>query len=201
MIEHDESKLTQLLQQILGSYIEDHKSIMPLFTEQERKHITMEMVLRALKITGITPGLAKSWLMTDDLLMENPGTSDGEPLIVTPKGRAFWKENGYNKKQIETEQAIIKTALDQKVAEGTIKNFKYGRWGFWLSVVNILLFILFKVTDYLENQERISTEQRLTVQLNKLSEEVFLQKITVDSLAVELSQADWDRKRAKKLSD
>ena len=201
MNEQNESALKELLHRILGSYIEDHKSIMPLFTEQERKHITMEMVLRALNITGITPGLAKSWLMTDDLLMENPGTSDGEPLIVTPKGRPFWKENGYNKKQIETEQAIRKTALDQKVAEGTIKNFKYGRWGFWLSVVNILLFILFKVTDYLENQERISTEQRLTVQLNKLSEEVFLQKITVDSLAVELSQADLDRKHAKTLSD
>jgi len=59
-------------------------------------------------------------------------------LIITENGKEFIRKGGYS--------AIYKKENQENIIrEKTIEGFKYGKWGFWLSIIAIVITVLLGV--------------------------------------------------------
>lgn len=59
-------------------------------------------------------------------------------LFITEKGKDFIRKGGYSAiDKKENQEGIIR--------EKTIEGFKYGTWGFWLSIISIIITIILSI--------------------------------------------------------
>src|SRR5699024_4453021 len=99
--------------------------------EPINKKVTMEF------INSVDPDLdLVDWEMIslqDDLINEGFITESNGELRITQKGKKFiTSEQGYKKiEKTETQEAIIR--------EQTIEKFKYVKYGFWISIIAIII--------------------------------------------------------------
>ncbi len=194
MKESEVPQLHRILQKVLGSYIDGHKSFKSSLSKADAQHITMRIVCEKLNITGVIPSLIISHLREDGYIERNKTTADGEPFLVTVQGRKFWDAGGYFK------EVLVGQQQDQIRTE-TIAKFKKDKVTFWMSVIGVPVTLSIGIIGLILNWQAKSETTEQKKQLHSLELQVSQQRITLDSLGVELNRVDSGRIQETMLFD
>ncbi len=142
----------EVLQTILGSYIDGHKSI--LKDNDNPPRLTFEFVTMALGYKNLARDFFLKILLDDGHLKRNENTSDGEPLIVTTNGRKFWNNGGYLKEQMLNQ-------VEEEIKLNTVQKLRLDRKVFWIPILISLLALGFAASTFILNYQNSKADVSL----------------------------------------